>query len=95
MSVKWEEARTALHFIYSRILLVFMGLSRGYAVSYSENTVSYPAIEQFFQFSSFIHPSSLSYDRYKASSKASSLHSAIQSFLLQIRVSSPFLKVTQ
>ena len=36
--------------------------------------------------------SSLSYDRSKASSKASSPHSAIQSFLLQMRVSSPFLK---
>jgi hypothetical protein len=35
--------------------------------------------------------SSLSYDRSKASSKASSPHSAIQSFLLQMRVSSPFL----
>jgi len=39
--------------------------------------------------------SSLSYDRSKASSKASSIHSAIQSFLLQMRVSSPFLKVIQ
>ena len=39
--------------------------------------------------------SSLSYDRSKASSKASSPHSAIQSFLLQMRVSSPFLKVIQ
>ena len=39
--------------------------------------------------------SSLSYDRSKASSKASSPHSAIQSFLLQVRVSSPFLKVIQ
>jgi hypothetical protein len=37
--------------------------------------------------------SSLSYDRSKASSKASSPHSAIYSFLLQIGVSSPFLKV--
>jgi len=45
---------------------------------------------------SFIHSSSsLSYDRSKASSKASSPHSAIQSFLLQMRVSSPFLKVIQ
>ena len=35
--------------------------------------------------------SSLSYDRSKASSKASCPHSAIQSFLLQMRVSSPFL----
>ena len=44
----------------------------------------------------FIHShSSLSYDRSKASSKASSSHSAIQSFLLQMRVSSPFLKVIQ
>jgi len=42
----------------------------------------------------FIHSfSSLSYDRSKASSKASSPHSAIQSFLFQMRVSSPFLKV--
>ena len=39
--------------------------------------------------------SSLSYDRSKASSKASSPHSAIQSFLLQMRVPSPFLKVIQ
>jgi hypothetical protein len=39
--------------------------------------------------------SSLSYDRSKASSKASSPHSAIQSFLSQMRVSSPFLKVIQ
>jgi hypothetical protein len=39
--------------------------------------------------------SSLSYDRSKAPSKASSPHSAIQSFLFQMRVSSPFLKVIQ
>jgi hypothetical protein len=39
--------------------------------------------------------SSLSYDRSKASSKASSKHCSIQSFLLQMRVSSPFLKVIQ
>jgi len=39
--------------------------------------------------------SSLSYDRSKASSKASSPHSAIQSFLFQMRVSSPLLKVIQ
>jgi len=39
--------------------------------------------------------SSLSYDRSKASSKASCPHSAIQSFLFQMRVSSPFLKVIQ
>jgi len=38
---------------------------------------------------------SLSYDRSKASSKASSPHSAIESFLLQMRVSSSFLKVIQ
>ena len=44
---------------------------------------------QFYLFSS------LSYDRSKASSKASSPHSAIQSFLFQMRVSSPFLKVIQ
>jgi len=40
----------------------------------------------------FIHSfSSLYYDRSKASSKASSPHSAIQSLLFQMRVSSPFL----
>jgi hypothetical protein len=39
---------------------------------------------------SFIHLV-VSYDR----SKASSPHSAIQSFLYQMRVSSPFLKVIQ
>ena len=39
--------------------------------------------------------SSLSYERSKASSKASSPHSAIQSFLLQMGISFPFLKVIQ
>jgi len=39
--------------------------------------------------------SSLSYDRSKASSKASSPHSVIQSFLLQMSITSPFLKVIQ
>jgi len=39
--------------------------------------------------------SSLSYDRSKASSTAISPHSAIQSFLFQMRVSSPFLKIIQ
>ena len=39
--------------------------------------------------------SSLSYDRSKAFSKASSPHSAIYSFLLQMTVSSPVLKVIQ
>ena len=39
--------------------------------------------------------SSLSYERSEASSKSSSPHSANQSFLLQMRVSSPFLKVIQ
>jgi len=46
-------------------------------------------------YTTFISFSSLSYDTFKASSKASSSHSAIQSFLLQMRVSSPFLKVIQ
>ena len=40
---------------------------------------------------SFIH----SYDRSKASSKVSSPHTAIQSFLFQMRVSFPSLKVIQ
>jgi len=39
--------------------------------------------------------SSLSYDRSKASSKASSPHSAIYSFLLHMRKLSLFLKVIQ
>ena len=54
-------------------------------------------INEFIVFETmFIHSfSSLSYDRSKASSKASSPHSAIQSFLLQMRLSSPFLKVIQ
>jgi hypothetical protein len=43
----------------------------------------------------FISFSSLSYDRSKASSKANSSHSAIQSFLFHMRVSSPFLNVIQ
>ena len=44
---------------------------------------------------SIIHSfsSCLSYDRSKASSKASSPHSAIQSFLLQMRASSPFFNL--
>jgi len=47
------------------------------------------------RYTAIISFSSLSYDRSKASSKASSPHSAIQSFLFQMRVSSPFLKVIQ
>jgi hypothetical protein len=56
-----------------------------------------PSLKWYAQYNQiFIHSySSLSYDRSKASSKASSPHSAIQSFLLQMGVSSPFLKVTQ
>jgi len=44
----------------------------------------------------FIHSSSiLSDDRSKASSKTMPTHSAIHSFFLQIRISSPVLKVIQ
>ena len=39
----------------------------------------------------YVHLSSLSYERSKATSKARSPHSAIQSFLFQMRVSSTFL----
>jgi hypothetical protein len=49
----------------------------------------------FHPLSNILSFSSLSYDRSKASSKSSSPHSAIQSFLLQMRESSPFLKVIQ
>ena len=55
-------------------------------VSYDLCNIGHAAVHSF---------SSLSYDRSKASSKASSPHSAIQSFPLQMRVSSPFLKVIQ
>jgi hypothetical protein len=56
-----------------------------------------PVLATFMmRFTSSIHLFwSLSYDRSKASSKASSPHSAIQSFLFQMRISSPFLKVIQ
>jgi hypothetical protein len=43
----------------------------------------------------FIHSAVCLNVRSKASSKASSPHSAIQSFLLQMRVSSPLLKFFQ
>ena len=65
------------------------------------NCINFPEQSEVFEESGnnevlFIHSfSSLSYDRSKASSKASSPHSAIQSFLFQMRVSSPFLKVIQ
>ena len=61
-----------------------------------KNEWSYTYIYIYSFIHSFIHSfSSLPYDRSKASSKASSPHSAIQSFLFQMRVSSPFLKVIQ
>jgi len=71
-----------------------------------KNTVPYililiknivPYILQFINIAPciLISFSSLSYDRSKTSSKASSPHSAIQSFLFQMTVSSPFLKVIQ
>ena len=56
------------------------------------NNFFFPENPVFCEIHSF---SSLSYDRSKASSKASSPHSASQSFLFQMRVSSPFLKVIQ
>ena len=81
------------------------GVDRGKFTPYSSYPVhlgnSYYTYAEFFSFClccaiTSIHSfSSLSYDKSKASSKASSPHSAIQSFLLQMRVSSPFLKVIQ
>ena len=59
---------------------------------WKECGVSEAAVVTFKIINSF---SSLSYDRSKASSKPSSPHSGIQSFLLQMRVFSPFLKVIQ
>ena len=50
----------------------------------------------FLWIHSFIHPFSiLSDDRSKASSKTMPPYSAMQSFLLQMRISSPVLKVIQ
>jgi len=58
---------------------------------------SWPKDGRRMKLNSYLHTfhsfSSLSYNRSKASSKASSSHSAIQSFLLQMRVSSPFLNL--
>ena len=62
----------------------------------NSHTLPYSRTAFFNNFFQLIHSfSSLFYDRSKASSKASSPHSAIQSLLLQMRVSSPFLKVIQ
>jgi hypothetical protein len=49
----------------------------------------------FLSFTLIYSLSSLSYDRSTASSKASFPHSAIRSFLPQMRVSSPFFKAIQ
>jgi len=64
------------------------------AIGQQENIILY--VNFLCEGESIIHSfSSLSYDRSKASSKASSPHSAIQSFLFQMRVAPPFLKVIQ
>jgi hypothetical protein len=55
----------------------------------------FDSVTQILEICSIHSFSSLSYDRSKASSKVSSPHSAIQSFLFQMRVSSSFFKVIQ
>ena len=67
-----------------------MGKSR-FAFMYLRLSLFFPSVTTILGHSF----SSLSYDRSKASSKTSSPHSAIQSFLLQMTVSSPLLKVVQ
>ena len=58
--------------------------------------LSPPCLPDLNLIHSFIHSFSiLSDDRSKASSKTNPVHSAIQSFLLQMRVSSPVLKFIQ
>ena len=60
------------------------------------NNEELPYVYSLPNISLFLHSfSSLSYHRSKASSKASCPRSGIQSFLFQMRVSSPFLKVIQ
>ena len=73
----------------TRVLLLELVAS---AWSYLLKLVKFSSFHELF--TKHIHSfSSLSYDRSKASSKAGFPHSAIQSFLLKMRVSSPFLKV--
>jgi hypothetical protein len=66
---------------------------KSYIISYIIYHISYILSYHIYH---IIHSfRSLSYDRSKSSSKVSSPHSAIQSFLFQMRVSSPFFKVIQ
>ena len=58
-------------------------------IRYPYQTWTYKTFSLYYSFSS------LSDDRSKASSKTIPPHSAIQSLLLQMRVSSPVLKVIQ
>jgi len=80
-SARINSAPTRRIFIKFDIWVFFENLSRIFKFQYA-----FSIIHSF---------NSLSYNRSKASSKASSPHSAIQSFLFQMRVSSPFLKVIQ
>jgi len=92
------------YLIFTAVKISYRSL-RGYIVmaylilqtisSYNGVDNIHALINGFFCRNFFISFSSLSYDRSKASSKASSPHNAIQSFLLQMRISSPFLKVIQ
>jgi hypothetical protein len=67
--------------------MLWRRMDRWAALLWNPYSTFHPRLTFIYSFSS------LSYDRSKASSKASSPHSAIQSFLLQMRISSPFLKV--
>jgi len=82
------------HFIFRKSLRLWDNVKKCGRVGQTtdESMIRHLRFECRISFHSF---SSLSYDRSKASSKASSPQSAIQSFLFQMRVSSPFFKVIQ
>ena len=73
------------YYYFILILLIFISSALHSSLS-SHTTLDYMIIHSF---------SILSDDRFKASSKTMPPHIAIQSLLLQMRISSPVLKVIQ
>ena len=87
----WSIRAHSTHHRYGPYLVFFT--SRCHCAGGTGNTCGQWRITNFSGvLTAFIHLV-VSYDRSKASSKASSPHSAIWSVLLQMRVSSPFLKL--
>ena len=83
-----------LYIAVSFLFLMYMFTDHCQGVDNQINIVSYHIGEDVHI--GFIHSFSiLSDDRSKASSKTMPPHSAIQSLLLQMRISSPVLKVIQ